>query len=212
MSQTFGGTRWKRFAVVMVPTIAATAAVGVSIAQGALAASFSVSGVNAVVTAGELDGSGFTQYGTVDVSQGGKMVPVAVSGFNSADITKMCQSVPIDLSKLGLGTYTLKITAGDAGTPVHAEKIFLDMTDLQAQSATFHDINIGVAEGAMTKGPVAAADKASPFYNPSGFGQEAHDATLIGVKQASLATSAGTFVLNNMHLSVVGSDSPCQVP
>ncbi len=43
-SQVRGGTRWKRFALVMVPSIAATAAVGVGLAQGALAASFSVSG------------------------------------------------------------------------------------------------------------------------------------------------------------------------
>ncbi len=41
-SQVRGGTRWKRFAVVMVPSVAATAAIGVALAQGALAASFSV--------------------------------------------------------------------------------------------------------------------------------------------------------------------------
>ncbi len=43
-SVTRGGTRWKRFAVVMVPSVAATAAIGVALSQGALAASFSVSG------------------------------------------------------------------------------------------------------------------------------------------------------------------------
>ena len=46
-----GGTRWRRFAVVMVPSVAATAAIGVGLAQGALAASFSVSGQQFKVTA-----------------------------------------------------------------------------------------------------------------------------------------------------------------
>ena len=65
-SQVRGGTRWKRFAVVMVPSVAATAAIGVALAQGALAASFSVSGQSFKVTADRLDGAGFSQYGAID--------------------------------------------------------------------------------------------------------------------------------------------------
>ncbi|MFD7892380.1 cholesterol esterase, partial [Streptomyces albidoflavus] len=37
-----GGTRWKRFAVVMVPTVAATAAIGVAQFPGARAASLAL--------------------------------------------------------------------------------------------------------------------------------------------------------------------------
>jgi len=103
MSQTFGKTRWRRFAVVMVPTLAATAAVGMSVAQGALAASFSISGSQFKVSADTLTGYGFTQYANVDAQVGsrdpstGKLVynevPVAVSGFNHAVINNLCQSV-----------------------------------------------------------------------------------------------------------------------
>jgi hypothetical protein len=208
MSQTFGKTRWKRFAVVMVPTIAATAAVGISIAQGALAASFSISGVPARVTAGALDGTGFSQYGTVDFTQGGKTIPVAVSGFKTATITDMCQSVPVATP---LGTYTLTITAGgDPAHPVSASQIFLDMTDLQARTAEFDGINIGVAGGGITKGPVNPQDAGK--VDPNGFSQEADSAHLKGVSQSSLATSAGTFVLTGMHLSVSAGDHPCTVP
>src|SRR5215475_3303731 len=96
-SQVRGGTRWKRFAVVMVPSVAATAAIGVALAQGALAASFSVSGQQFKVSADSLEGDGFEQYGAVDsgVTLAGKSTihPVAVSAFNSAEITNLCQSV-----------------------------------------------------------------------------------------------------------------------
>src|SRR3954470_13210656 len=96
-SQVRGGTRWKRFAVVMVPSVAATAAIGVALAQGALAASFSVSGQQFKVTASKLEGQNFVQYGAVDTGfdmKGDKAAhAVAVSGFSSADITNMCQSV-----------------------------------------------------------------------------------------------------------------------
>ncbi|MEZ0090577.1 DUF6230 family protein [Streptacidiphilus sp. EB129] len=211
MSQTYGKTRWKRFAVVMVPTIAATAAVGVSIAQGALAASFSVSGVQAKVTAGELDGTGFTQYGTVDFHNAKDPktgFPVAVSGFTSATIKSLCQSVPVSTP---FGTYTLTIHAGDdPANPVTAKQIFLDMTDLQAKTATFTNINIGVAVGGITKGPVNPQDAGKT--DPTGFAQEADSATLTGVVQQSWATSAGTFSLNGMHLSLASGDSPCPSP
>ena len=204
MSQTFGKTRWKRFAVVMVPTLAATAAVGVSVAQGALAASFSVSGSQFKVSAGSLTGQGFTQYGTVLTEQNGTPVPVAVSGFTSATINNLCQSVIVPIPVLG--DYTLKITAGqDPSNPVKASNLYIDMTNLKADTATFNNINIGVAVGGITKGTV----NPTQTVDPSGFAQEADSATLTGVQQTAWATSAGTFSLNGMNLSLSSGDSAC---
>ncbi|WP_236652437.1 DUF6230 family protein [Streptacidiphilus neutrinimicus] len=210
MSQTFGKTRWKRFAVVMVPTLAATAAVGVSIAQGALAASFALSGASFKVEAGTLHGNGFSQYGTVDTvvstKDGSKApMPVAVSGFNSATITNLCQSVDVPMP---WGDYTLRILAGDAGTPVQASKLYIDMTDLKADTATFNNINIGVAGGAISKGPVDSTSASQQGFAGS-FGQEADSADLTNVKQTAWATSAGTFALANMHLNLSSGSNPC---
>ena len=208
MSQTFGKTRWKRFAVVMVPTIAATAAVGVSIAQGALAASFSVSGQEFKVSAATLHGDGFTQYGTV--LTGTKTPtnptgydPVAVSGFNKATIHSLCQSVDFPTP---FGAYTLTIHAGDdAAHPVTATSLFIDMADLKADTATFNNINIGVATAGITKGPVNPDQQTSP----GGFAQEADSADLTGVQQTAWATSAGTFSLNGMHLNLASGVHEC---
>jgi hypothetical protein len=210
MSQTFGKTRWRRFAVVMVPTLAVTAAVGVSVAQGALAASFSVSGTDFKVSADGLTGYNFVQYGTVDVQKNGTMVPVAVSGFKTASITNLCQSVAVDLSALNLGTYVLKIQAGtEANAPVTASNLYIDMTDLKAQTATFYGINIGVAEGGVSEGTVNPGDAAKPTYQAGGFAQEANKAVLTNVQQTAWATSAGTFSLNNMHLSINSTNNEC---
>jgi hypothetical protein len=211
MSQTYGKTRWRRFAVVMVPTLAVTAAVGVSVAQGALAASFSVSGTQFKVSASSLTGKGFTQYGTVDVQGNSKgatgEVPVAVSGFNSATINDLCQSVIIPTP---LGDYTLTINAGgDPSNPVTATKLFIDMTDLKATTATFNNINIGVAAGTITNTTGDAVNPSDNIGDGSGFAQEADSATLTGVQQTAWATSAGTFSLNGMHLNVASGDKPC---
>src|SRR6478609_679956 len=195
-----GGTRWKRFAVVMVPSVAATAAIGVALAQGALAASFSVSGQSFKVTADKLEGTGFSQYGALDQGTGldGKAAlhPVAVSAFKSADITSMCQSVVTPNIPV-LGSVSLVLKAGGGSTPVHADNLYIDVEDLQAD-AVFHNIDIGVAAKDASKGPgISKGDQANPY----GFAQQAESATLTNVKQTAWATTAGTFKLSGLKMS-----------
>ena len=203
--QTRGGTRWKRFGVVMVPSIAATALIGVALAKGALAASFSVSGQDFKVTAAHLHGTGFLQYGAVDVEHDGKNQPVAVSAFKNASITDLCQSVVVPVPMFG--DVSMVLRAGGGSSPVEAKDLYIDLTDLQAD-AVFHNINIGVAaadadkDGAQMKGDGEHADGGS-------FAQEATSADLDNVKQTAWATSAGTFQLNGLSMHVSAGDHEC---
>ncbi|GAA2929532.1 hypothetical protein GCM10020221_26680 [Streptomyces thioluteus] len=71
-SQARGGTRWKRFAVVMVPSVGAARPVGHDGDRtGCAAASFSVSGQQFQVQAGEMKGENFVQYGSIDQNKEG---------------------------------------------------------------------------------------------------------------------------------------------
>ncbi|MET9674102.1 DUF6230 family protein [Streptomyces sp. NPDC006482] len=213
-SQVRGGTRWKRFAVVMVPSVAATAAIGVGLAQGALAASFSISGQDFKVSADSLVGKDFVQYGSVD---GGKDLegkdfaePVAVSGFSEAWITNMCQSVVTPKVPF-VGDVTLRLEAGtEAGKKVYAKGIYLDVAELQAD-AEFGNIDIGVAAGALNKeDPTKPGIQPNTKANPYGFAQRAKDATLLDVKQKAWATTAATFKLPNLNLSLHrGTSAEC---
>ncbi|GAA2558954.1 MULTISPECIES: DUF6230 family protein [Streptomyces] len=206
-SQVRGGTRWKRFAVVMVPSVAATAAVGIGLAQGALAASFSVSGQQFKVTAGHLHGEGFAQYGGIDevytsVKGDKKMkVPVAISSFDDATIKRMCQSVKTDIPLVG--TVYLRLEAGnDAKKPVEAKNLYIDVAQLDAD-AEFKNIDIGVAVKDKSRGP---AVKQGESVLPGGFAQQAEEADLYNVKQTAWATTAGTFKLSGLSMRL-GTDS-----
>ncbi|MEV6161609.1 DUF6230 family protein [Streptomyces sp. NPDC052052] len=216
-SQVRGGTRWKRFAVVMVPSVIATAAVGVGLAQGALAASFSVSGQEFKVKAAELEGYDFVQYGSVATESGadpkvsGKAHAVAVSGFSEAYITNMCQSVVTPDLPFGLGSVTLRLEAGGKGHErVYAKDLYLDVSQLDAD-AEFKNIDIGVAAGSLK------TDKAGSIgiqpgtqANPNGFSQRAEEAVLKNVKQKAWATTAGTFNLSGLKLRLSkGTDAEC---
>jgi len=196
-----GGTRWKRFAVVMVPSVAATAAIGVALAQGALAASFSVSGQQFKVHADTLHGNGFVQYGSIDVEHNGTPHAVAVSAFTDATITGLCQSVVVPTP---IGNVTLKLTAGNHGKQVKAKNLYIDLDQLDAD-AVFHDINIGVAAGdtnpdyAHPESRVADDEKNG---GAASFAQEARSADLTDVHQTAWATSAGTFELSGLSMSL----------
>ncbi|MEW2252603.1 MULTISPECIES: DUF6230 family protein [unclassified Streptomyces] len=206
-SQVRGGTRWKRFAVVMVPSVAAAAAIGVGLAQGALAASFSVSGQEFKVSAGHLHGEGFAQYGGIDTgytTTEGKdktVRPVAISSFQDAEITKMCQSVKTEIPLIGKTIY-LRLDAGpDDDHKVVAKNLYIDVAQLKAD-ATFNNIDIGVAVKDQTKGPKV---KAGDNVLPGGFAQQADSADLYGVEQTAWATTAGTFKLSGLQMHL-GTD------
>ncbi|QDY79080.1 DUF6230 family protein [Streptomyces qinzhouensis] len=200
-----GGTRWKRFAIVMVPSVAATAAIGVGLAQGALAASFAVSGQEFKVSAGSLDGKGFAQYGGVVEGyvevDGDKKVkrPVMISTFKSATIEDMCQSVvmPVPL----LGTFTLRLEAGQGDSSVSADNLYLDISELKADVTRFDNIDIGIAarhtdeRDNSGKGPVV-----KDTDMPNGFAQQADEAYLTNVKQKTFSTTAGTFRLGGLDM------------
>ncbi|MFF3269644.1 DUF6230 family protein [Streptomyces chrestomyceticus] len=206
-----GGTRWKRFAVVMVPSVAATAAIGVAIAQGALAASFSVSGQQFKVTASELDGDGFVQYGALDKGKNGQH-PVAVVGLNSAEITNLCQSVVVPVPVFGDVTMQLK-AGGDGGPKVLAKKLYIDADDLQT-NATFTNVDIGVSvddtgAGGKTPGPAKPGEGGRGAYLPGSFAQQAEHVLFKDVKQRAWATTAGTFQLSGLHMSVSRGKNEC---
>lgn len=211
MSKTYGKTRWKRFALVMVPSIAATAAVGTAMANNALAASFSVSGQSFKVTTQELHGTNFAQFGSIDAEQNGTPHPVAISAFDSATIKGLCQSVVTDPNVIPglpwkLPKITLRLEAGnsdDVAKQVQAKNLLIDLDQLNAD-ATFTNISIG-QDASTLKGTATQGWHSKLGGLPTGavgFAQAADKADLTNVQQQAWATSAGTFTLNGLKLQL----------
>ncbi|MER6074525.1 DUF6230 family protein [Streptomyces sp. NPDC001817] len=185
-----GRTCWRRFAAVLIPGIAATAALAVAMAQGALAASFFISGQRFQVAADTLTMRGFSLYGMVDVPKKGSPVPVMVIGARHATVSGLCQSVVVDIPVLG--PQTLRLTGGNE-RPAEATNLFIDATSEFIGQANFKGIDTGVAQGAITKGPINPGDRDSRFFDPNGVGQQATSARLTNVRVTAIAVSAGTF-------------------
>jgi hypothetical protein len=193
-----GRVRWKRFALVFVPALAIAAVLVGGTAEGAIGASFVVSGDTFKVSADKLQGQGFVQYGSLVENKKGQKIPVAVSGIRHATLTNMCQTVLVDSP---VGAVTIKLTAGTGKNPVVAENMIVDASQLQGD-AVFTRIQVGRDAGTL--------DAVSGGVGPSGmFGQQASAVSITDFRQVSWAVNAATFKLPGLKLSVEPGKHEC---
>ncbi|CAL9590542.1 DUF6230 family protein [Streptomyces sp. enrichment culture] len=196
-----GRVRLRRAAVLAVPAVAAFAGLAVLTAQGALGVQFAISGMPFTVTASELDGTGFAQFGGLDhMAEGspnegdtGGQVLVVTSVIKNAKLTDLCQSVD-------LGGTNLLITAGNGGERVTATDLTTDSTQLSGD-AGFRNIEIG--------NDASTLNKAGPKgRGPIGvFSQQSDTVHIKDLRQTNYATTAAVFRLPGLKLRF--SDSGC---
>ncbi|MGW2099345.1 DUF6230 family protein [Streptomyces olivaceoviridis] len=194
-----GRVRARRAAVMAVPATLVAAGLAVLTAQGALGVQFAISGMPFTVTATELNGTGFEQFGGLDnMAEGspnagdtGGQVLVITSAIKHATLTKLCQSVD-------LGGTNLLITAGGGSEKVSATDLTTDSTELSGDAA-FNNIEIGNDASTLTKAGVKG---------PIGvFSQQADTVRIAHLRQTNYATTAGVFKLPGLKLRF--SDSGC---
>ncbi|MEW2115429.1 DUF6230 family protein [Streptomyces sp. NPDC005474] len=192
-----GRVRLRRAAVMAVPATLVAATLAVLTAQGALGVQFAISGMPFTVTATEMKGNGFEQFGALDhmiensPNEGdtGGQVLVMTSVIKDATITKLCQSVD-------LGGINLLIKAGGNGTPVSATDLTLDGTEL-AGDASFGNIEIGNDASTLNKAGVKG---------PAGvFSQQSDTVKITSLRSTNYATTAAVFKLPGLKLSFSAS-------
>lgn len=209
-----GRTRWRRFLMVMAPAYAAIAGIVYLVLTGSLAVTFAISGTPFTVTADRLqstgvDGNGmaFYQFGEINFQGDGTAVAQVESVIPSAQLNNLCQSVTVF-------PLTLRITAGTAADrPVTASNLTVDVSQLQAGSAQFSNINIGQDLHEFTnpqlRFPISRGDENGGSGGPNvttdqvpqgWFGQTATSVTITDLRQTANATSAASFTLPNLNL------------
>jgi len=198
-AQRRGRVRARRAAVMAVPATIVAAGLAVLTAQGALGVQFAISGMPFTVTASQLDGTGFEQFGGLDnmadgspnAGDTGGQELIVTSAIKKATLTKLCQSVD-------LGGTNLLITAGSGATKVTASDLTTDSTEMSGDAA-FNNIEIGNDASTLTKanakGPIGV------------FSQQADKVHINNLRQTNYATTAGVFKLPGLKLRF--SDSGC---
>ncbi len=202
-----GRVRWRRFAAIFIPAFLAIVVMFFLVAQGVLAVSFAVSGKQFTVTANQLSGTGFEQFGGADFTKGSTTpIPVIVSAIGSASLDHLCQSVD-----LGNGLFLLLKAGGGSGGPAGASNLVVDSVNAtgtgvaQSGDATFGNISIG--QDASTLNSIGNGFNPQAHSNiplAGTFGQQADTVTINNLRQTAVATTAGTFTLPGLTLGFSG--------
>ncbi|MFY9614365.1 MAG: DUF6230 family protein [Candidatus Dormiibacterota bacterium] len=212
-----GGTRWRRFGLVFVPGLGVLVAMLYLLATGALAVSFSMSGIPFILNATKLEGTNFVQYGTIDpLSQNlptsGGLIPTPVTGtatksvggatyaadtvtkMDTATITGLDQTVCVPLP---FGGY-VKVRTG--ASTADATGLLASAPDLTASSATFDSGLASPVPGVPYMLIGTDAGSALGIGANGAFAQAAPHAVINNVHQVALGTTAGSFTLHDLNL------------
>jgi hypothetical protein len=181
---------------MLVPALGAAGALIGLTAGGVLASSISVSGTAFTVTADQLDGSNFAQYGALMSPAGRGPTPVAVSVIQDGTLSNLCQAVSV-------GPVSLLLRAGRGGTPVSASDLVVAADHLSGE-ATFSNIQIGQDAGTLN-----VPSGTYPAPTAGGFGESASHVTIGNLVQHTWLTTAGTFKLPGLSLGFTTASSPC---
>lgn len=194
-----GRVNWRRFAAIILPAAVLAGVLVVLTAQSVLAVSFSISGTPFTVTARELKGQGFEQFGVVDRSVikdlpgNNNQIVLSENAIRSATISHLCLSVKI----VGIN---MLITAGNGSTPVSGTDLVVD-ADRLSGNAGFTHINIGQDASTLTQVP--------GIKGPAGaWALQSRTVTISDLRQHAYGTTAGSFQLPGFGLRFGGSCSP----
>lgn len=197
-------TSWKRFALFSIPAGAAIGGILMAMASGALAATFSISSQEFKISADEMTGTGFAQFGWINATVREQPEPAAVAGIREAEIVGLCQSVLTTEFPM-VGNISLMLTAGDAGTPVRASELIIDMNQMDG-NAEFDNMEIGRDASTLDKGPDGLGRGQG---HTDLFGMQSDTIYVENLEQTAQAASAGTFRLHNLSLGVSLGDDEC---
>ncbi|MFJ3882654.1 DUF6230 family protein [Streptomyces sp. NPDC090077] len=186
-----GRVDWRKSALVALPAAALVGVLGVVTAQGALAASFAVSGTSFQVSSSKLSSKGLASYVHTDRSVDGTGHPVALLGIGEAVLSDICQSAEVNTP---VGKVVFKLTAGGPAGEVTASNLVIDGEDLQGD-ATFGTAQIG--RDASTLDQVEGVRG-----EPGKFGLQAGNIEVAGVRSHAWSATGGNFRLKGMKLDV----------
>lgn len=193
-----GGTSWRRAAALGAVGLGVVGVLTLAMAQGALAASFAVSGTSFQVSSGKLSSAGLSSYVSTNTSLDGKGHPVSMLAVGDATLSDICQSAKV---KTPLGTITFKLTAGGAAGAVTAKNLIIGAEDLVGD-ARFGTVEIGRDASTLDKVAGAQGERGT-------FGLQAGDVSVAGVRSHAWSATGGTFNLRGLRVGVSLDGAGC---
>lgn len=190
-----GRVRWRSFTIVLLLALLIMVILSTLTAQSVLAVSLNISGRPFTVTAAQLQGQDFEEFGilepsSISVPGQSHRIAVAVTAMRSVTISHLCQAVNI-------GGVEMIIRAGDGATPVSATNLVV-YADRFSGNASFKHLVLSQNSGTFQPVP--------GLQSPAGaFSMRATRVTISDLVQHAFATTSSTFTLPGFSLQFGGS-------
>jgi hypothetical protein len=193
-----GRVRWKRFALIFIPSTAVASLLLCATVQGAVGASFVVAGETIKVSADEIRAWGVSEFGDTVQTKDGSEHPVYVTALRRSEADNLCQSY---LLRTPLGPVTIRLTGGTGGEPVRAENQVIYAIRLESHPR-YTGLRFGRDASTLPSVPGVTG--------PTGaVGQYASTATVRHSRQLQLATSAWVLDVPDSSLRVLRGEHEC---
>lgn len=161
-------------------------------ANGAIAATFTVSGAPGKLSADNFVGQGVAQYGSVEHTADGA-TPVVTAGFREAHAANFCVSFPVtDLP--GVGPVVLRIATPSA-EGFQADDLLVSLDELSGDLVQ-RNVEIGRDASELDKGPAEAKGL------PGGFGLQSDTLEIANFRNRPRAITAATLRLDQVRIAV----------
>lgn len=194
-----GRTHWKKSAVMLVPGVACVGALVIALAQGAMAASFAVSGKNFKVTADRITGRGISSFPSSQTSKDGKGHAVLLAGIKSGTAKGVClsmkQSLPV------VGDVSMTVRSGD-GTPIRGENLVVNADALTSSGGRVTGVQAGRDASTLSAAPGVSGP-------PGLFGVQASTAVANDVKSTAWASNGGSLTLSKVEIQLHHDGTEC---
>ncbi|MGY3205644.1 DUF6230 family protein [Streptomyces sp. TE5632] len=193
-----GRTHWKRSAVMFVPCTLAVGAMGIALAQGAIAASFAVSGTAFKVSASEVTASGVSSFPS-SIGSSGDAKPVLLAAVKNGTVSGVCvslkQKVPV------VGEISMLVRSG-AEKPLEGSDLVVNADALTGGKGKVTGVQAGRDASTLTGAPGVTGPKGV-------FGVQADTAVAQDVRSAAYSANGGTLTLEKLEIEFSRAGEQC---
>ncbi|MFF3203962.1 DUF6230 family protein [Streptomyces sp. NPDC002962] len=194
-----GRTHWRRSALMFVPCTLAVGALGIALAEGAIAASFAVSGTAFKVSASEVTAQGVSSFPSSIGGSADDARPVLLAAVKDGTVSDVCVSLKQKLPLVG--EISMLVHSG-ADKPLAGTNLVVNADALTGGGGKVTGVQAGRDASTLTGAPGVTGPKGV-------FGVQADTAVAHDLRSTAYSANGGTLTLEKLEIEFSRSGKQC---
>lgn len=194
-----GRTHWRRSALMFVPCTLAVGTLGIALAEGAIAASFAVSGTAFKVSASEVTAQGVSSFPSSIGDSADDAKPVLLAAVKDGTVSDVCVSLKQKLPLVG--EISMLVHSG-ADKPLAGTNLVVNADALTGGGGKVTGVEAGRDASTLTGAPGVTGPKGV-------FAVQADTAVAHDLRSTAYSANGGTLTLEKLEIEFSRSGKQC---